>query len=100
MISENKLWKGDGRWGLWKKILGWILDTHQGTLELAHRMTQAKDQTARQEEDQNQEVATSVRRTMIYETYSSQVQLPIWGPPASRAHPCRLPLCEDHSLPP
>ena len=33
-ISEKKLLKGGGGWSQWKEILGWILDTSQGTLEL------------------------------------------------------------------
>ena len=35
-ISEKKLLKGEGRWSQWKEILGWILDTSQGTLELTN----------------------------------------------------------------
>jgi hypothetical protein len=33
-ISEKKLNKGDGGWSQRKEVLGWILDTSKGTLEL------------------------------------------------------------------
>ena len=33
-VSEKKMNKGDGGWSQWKEILGWILDTHTGTMEL------------------------------------------------------------------
>ena len=33
-ISTKKLLKGEGGWSQRKEILGWILDTYQGTLEL------------------------------------------------------------------
>jgi hypothetical protein len=33
-ISEKKLNKGDGGWNQRKEVLGWILDTSKGTLEL------------------------------------------------------------------
>ena len=33
-VSEKKLNKGDGGWSQWKEILGWILDTSKGTMEL------------------------------------------------------------------
>ena len=37
-ISKKKLLKGEGGWSQWKEILGWILDTGQGTLQLTeHR---------------------------------------------------------------
>ena len=32
-VSEKKMNKGDGSWNQWKEILGWILDTHKGTME-------------------------------------------------------------------
>ena len=32
-VSEKKINKGDGSWSQWKKILGWILNTHKGTME-------------------------------------------------------------------
>ena len=33
-ISEKRLGKGDGGWNQHKEILGWLLDSSQGTLEL------------------------------------------------------------------
>jgi hypothetical protein len=36
-ISEKKLNKGDGGWNQRKEVLGWILDTSTGTLELTDR---------------------------------------------------------------
>ena len=33
-VSEKKLLKGEGGWSQWKEILGWILDTSRGALEL------------------------------------------------------------------
>jgi hypothetical protein len=36
-ISEKKLNKGDGGWNQRKEVLGWILDTSKGTLELTDR---------------------------------------------------------------
>ena len=36
-ISEKKLLKGKGGWSQCKEILGWILDTSRGTLELTNR---------------------------------------------------------------
>ena len=36
-ISEKKLTKGDGGWTQHKEVLGWILDTGTGTLELTDR---------------------------------------------------------------
>ena len=36
-ISEKKLNKGDGGWNQRKEVLGWILDTSNGTLELTDR---------------------------------------------------------------
>ena len=36
-VSEKKLLKGEGGWSQWKEILGWILDTSRGTLELTDR---------------------------------------------------------------
>ena len=36
-ISEKKLLKGEGGWSQQKEILGWILDTSQGTLQLTDR---------------------------------------------------------------
>ena len=36
-ISEKKLNKGDGGWNHRKEVLGWILDTSEGTLELTDR---------------------------------------------------------------
>ena len=33
-VSEKKLLKGEGSQSQWKEILGWILDTSQGTLKL------------------------------------------------------------------
>ena len=33
-VSEKKMNKGDRGWSQWKEILGWILDTHKGTIEL------------------------------------------------------------------
>ena len=36
-VSEKKLLKGEGRWSQWKEILGWILDTSWGTLELTNQ---------------------------------------------------------------
>ena len=36
-VSEKKLLKGEGGWSQRKEILGWILDTHHGTLELTDR---------------------------------------------------------------
>ena len=33
-VSEKKLLKGEGGWSQCKEILGWILDTARGTLEL------------------------------------------------------------------
>jgi hypothetical protein len=36
-ISEKKLHKGDGGWNHRKEVLGWILDTSTGTLELTDR---------------------------------------------------------------
>ena len=33
-VSEKKMNKGDGGWSQWKEILGWILNTHRGTMEL------------------------------------------------------------------
>ena len=35
--SEKKLLKGDGGWSQRKEVLGWILDTDKGTLELTDR---------------------------------------------------------------
>ena len=32
--SIKKLWKGDGAWDTRKIILGWIIDTTKGTIEL------------------------------------------------------------------
>ena len=36
-ILEKKLAKGDGGWSRHKEILGWILDSEKGTLELTPR---------------------------------------------------------------
>ena len=33
-VAKKKLNKGDGGWSQWKEILGWILDTSKGTMEL------------------------------------------------------------------
>ena len=33
-VSKKKTNKGDGGWNQRKEILGWILDTHKGTMEL------------------------------------------------------------------
>ena len=33
-VSEKKMNKGDGGWSQQKEILGWILDTNKGTMEL------------------------------------------------------------------
>ena len=33
-VLEKKMNKGDGSWNQQKEILGWILDTHKGTMEL------------------------------------------------------------------
>ena len=35
-ISEKKLSKGDGGWNQQKEVLGWILNTTKGTLELTN----------------------------------------------------------------
>ena len=36
-VSEKKMNKGDGGWSQWKEILGWILDTHKGTMKLTNQ---------------------------------------------------------------
>ena len=36
-VSERKLAKGNGGWNRRKEVLGWILDTERGTLELTDR---------------------------------------------------------------
>ena len=36
-VSEKKMNKGNGGWNQCKEILGWILDTHKGAMELTDR---------------------------------------------------------------
>ena len=36
-VFEKKMNKGDGGWSQWKQILGWILNTHRGTMELTEQ---------------------------------------------------------------
>ena len=43
LASLKKLWKGDGTWTTLKEILGWLIDTITGTIELTPHQKQCLD---------------------------------------------------------